>query len=210
MLLAFMFGTTFLLIMIVFAVLVKNPSPIEFTAFMVTISLSAAGIGAAIPGLLEVRFKRILRAGGAIALFVIVWFYQPSIVNTVVNFEPPKEDARQAAKRFLDIFTSDDIQSIYSSLDPVSQPKLDISMLSELHTNVMEPLGMVEQRNLINSQVSQSPPGYPIGIYASFSYRTRFSSLNECRREIIILRSAEEQQWKVHTYNVGLQNIPCT
>lgn len=75
-LLAFSFGVVFVICLLVFAVAIPNPT--DFTAFVfrVVLSLAAAGVGAVLPGLLEVTLPGV-RAGGALALAAVVYFMNP-------------------------------------------------------------------------------------------------------------------------------------
>lgn len=75
-LLAFVFGLVFVIVLLVFAVAI--PTPTVFTAFVfrVVLSIAAAGVGAVLPGLLEVTLPGI-RAGGALALAAVVYFMNP-------------------------------------------------------------------------------------------------------------------------------------
>jgi hypothetical protein len=75
-LLAFSFGVIFVICLLIFAVAIPNPT--DFTAFVfrVVLSLAAAGVGAVLPGLLEVTLPGV-RAGGAMALAAVVYFMNP-------------------------------------------------------------------------------------------------------------------------------------
>jgi hypothetical protein len=42
------------------------------------LALACGGIGAVIPGILEVKVSKAIKAGGAIAIFVIVYFWNPA------------------------------------------------------------------------------------------------------------------------------------
>ena len=49
--------------------------------FRVVLALAAAGIAAIIPGLIVVNVSKVIRTGGAIAVFVLVyWFNPPKLV----------------------------------------------------------------------------------------------------------------------------------
>jgi hypothetical protein len=61
-LLCFGFGIIFLSIMLIFATQYPNPTPFQIRVFMTALSLAAAGIGALLPGYLEVTYKNLLRA----------------------------------------------------------------------------------------------------------------------------------------------------
>lgn len=78
---AFAFGVVFLIFMIVIAIFIKDPTPFQYTFFRVAMSLAAAGVGAVIPGLIQLEVDQkhlpLIRAGGAIALFVLVYLFNP-------------------------------------------------------------------------------------------------------------------------------------
>ena len=78
---AFAFGVAFLLMMIGIAIFIKDPTPFQYTFFRVAMSLAAAGVGAVIPGLIQLevnqKYLPLIRAGGAIALFVLVYLFNP-------------------------------------------------------------------------------------------------------------------------------------
>jgi hypothetical protein len=80
--LAFVFGAAFLAALLVLAVAIPNPTQTQFETFRITIALAAGGVAAVIPGLLDLHLKQgarfTLRAGGALAVFVVVYFYSPA------------------------------------------------------------------------------------------------------------------------------------
>lgn len=76
-LLAFGSGFIFVATMLTVALLVPNPTTTQWFVFRVILALAAAGIGSVIPGLIDVHVSTFIRAGGAIALFVIVYYVNP-------------------------------------------------------------------------------------------------------------------------------------
>jgi len=86
---AFAFGTVFIVVLLVIAFLVPTPTATQWFVFRVVLALAAAGIGVIIPGLIVVRVSKFIRAGGAIALFVLVyWFNPPKLVVSGVPVKP--------------------------------------------------------------------------------------------------------------------------
>ncbi len=75
-LLAYVFGFVFVIVLLVFAVAIPNPTAFTLFVFRVVLALAAAGIGAVLPGLLEVRLPAV-RAVGALALAAVVYFLNP-------------------------------------------------------------------------------------------------------------------------------------
>lgn len=77
-LLSFIFGVGFMIVMLVIAFVKPDPSQFQYSVFRTVLALAGAGIGAVIPGFLQVSVKSWIRAGGAIAIFVLVYFWNPA------------------------------------------------------------------------------------------------------------------------------------
>ena len=76
------FGMVFLITMILLAIRFPNPTPFQYMTFRVILALAAAGIAPFIPGLLEVQVSTAVKAGGAIGIFVIIYFFSPAKLVT--------------------------------------------------------------------------------------------------------------------------------
>ena len=82
---AFTFGVMFLVTLILLAIFFPTPTPFQYTVFRVVLALAAAGAAAMIPGFLQVNLSDWIRAGGAIAVFVVVFFYNPATLIAPVS-----------------------------------------------------------------------------------------------------------------------------
>jgi hypothetical protein len=64
------------------AIFVPNPTSAQWTIFRIIIAVAASGVAAVIPGFLDVKMgagrRFALRAGGALAVFAIVYFFDPA------------------------------------------------------------------------------------------------------------------------------------
>lgn len=88
-LVAFAFGLIFVVVMLYIALYVPNPTETQWFTFRVVLALAAAGVGAVIPGLLNVEAPPYVRAGGALALFVVVfWFNPPKLITSPPDKKP--------------------------------------------------------------------------------------------------------------------------
>jgi hypothetical protein len=85
-LLAFGFGVVFVVVMLAIALFVPNPTPTQWFTFRVVLALAAAGVGALLPGLISVTAGPYVKAGGALALFVLVYWFNPA---KLVTAAPP-------------------------------------------------------------------------------------------------------------------------
>lgn len=78
----FVFGVAFICVLIGLAIFYPQPTSFQYTVFRIVLALAAAGVAAFIPGLLELELGTWLRAGGAIAVFVIVYRFLPAALAT--------------------------------------------------------------------------------------------------------------------------------
>lgn len=79
---AFSFGIAFVIVLMVVAFVFPRPTSFQYNVFRIILSLAAAGVAAMIPGFINVELNKssefIIRAGGALAVFVIVYFFNPA------------------------------------------------------------------------------------------------------------------------------------
>jgi hypothetical protein len=72
------FAAMLIIAMLVLAVFIPDPKPFQYTVFRIVLAIAIAGLAAMIPGFLEITLSNWLRAGGALAVFVIVFFFSPA------------------------------------------------------------------------------------------------------------------------------------
>lgn len=83
-LLSITLGSAGLIAMLIIAAIYPNPSDFQQRIYVVFLALSAAAFAAAIPGMLQVALSLtgiVLRAAGALAVFVLVYFNDPIQVS---------------------------------------------------------------------------------------------------------------------------------
>jgi hypothetical protein len=78
--LAFLFGVVFVIVLLTLAIRFPNPTAFQYTVFRTVLSLAAAGVAAMIPGFISLSISKWLRAGGALAVFALVYFYNPAVL----------------------------------------------------------------------------------------------------------------------------------
>jgi small GTP-binding protein len=81
---AFVFGISFVTVMLYIAIFFPNPTDFQIFIFRVVLALSASGIGAVIPGFINLEITKdklmLVRAGGAIALFLLIYLINPPVL----------------------------------------------------------------------------------------------------------------------------------
>ena len=101
---AFVFGVVFVIVLLLLAIKFPNPTPFQYTVFRIVLALAAGGVAAMIPGFLTITVSKWLRAGGALAVFAVVYFYSPAGLTGVtvkteqdVEIEKPVVQGAKAA-----------------------------------------------------------------------------------------------------------------
>lgn len=76
------FSIAFIIVILTIAIAFPSPTPFQYTVFRIVLALFSAGVAAMIPGVIDVNLtitkRNYIRAGGAIAIFVIIYFYSPA------------------------------------------------------------------------------------------------------------------------------------
>ena len=77
--LAFAFGVIFTVLVLCVAIWMPNPSGFQYFIFRLVAALAAGGVVAVMPGFIELKLGKWLRAGGTLAVFAIVYFMNPAV-----------------------------------------------------------------------------------------------------------------------------------
>ena len=210
-LLGFVFGLIFLVTMLVFAVRYPNPEPFQLRVYITVLALAAGGVGAILPGKFDIKYKSLVRAGGALGLVALVYLNQPTIEQNAVRYVPPSTPPEPVAQAYLAAFDNGDIQSMWNQLDPVARGFTfkDPDQMKQLYDTFRKPMGAVEKREPFGFGTSESPPGSPAGLYRGLAYRTKFANLKGCRYESVVLRATQDKQWRVFVNNISVTDIDC-
>lgn len=91
------FGVTFIVVLMIIAVKFPYPTPFQYNVFRIILSLAAAGVAAMLPGFINLEINQTqalaIRAGGALAVFLIIYFYNPA--KLAVQVEPIEQSNQQ-------------------------------------------------------------------------------------------------------------------
>ncbi len=78
---SFIFGVVFIIVLLVTAFVMPNPSSYQYTVFRIVLALAGGGVVAVFPGFIEVKFESAVRAGGALAVFAVIYFFSPAALG---------------------------------------------------------------------------------------------------------------------------------
>ena len=78
-------GLVLLLILLAIALIVRCPTNFQNNIFIIILALAGAAFASIIPGLIEVKYRQIITAAGALAVFVIIFFMKPTQLSNYTN-----------------------------------------------------------------------------------------------------------------------------
>lgn len=198
----FVFGIIFLTAILVLVVLIPTPSTAQFFTFRLTMALAAAGIGALLPGFLNLEMplpvRGAIRAGGALALFASVWFVNPA--NLGIEVKPPNEDAAIVINRLLTLTDTYDHAAAYALWSKRNRDLVPTDAYVSMGKSVRDPLGAPVERVLVSASTPEEVGGVR-GPFVVRAYQTRFSNTKDVYGEVAST-IPENGTWRIHTYNV--------
>lgn len=218
-LIAFAFGSIFIISILVFTAVVKNPSPTEIWTYRIILALAAAGVAAILPGFIDIKYKGFVQAGGAIGVFVLILLAFPAPDPTPTpapakadtasapDFVWPTEDPEFAARKYVDLVDNGKFLEAYEAID--KGVGLPWSSFETSYKAGRIPLGAVVDRRQTGAQRSTELPGRPKGGYAVVTYQTKFASDQKCREEVVTLRAMPDKTWRVSKHDSSPQQVDC-
>lgn len=87
--LSFIFGVVFVVVMLAISFVQPIPSSFQYGVFRTVLALAGAGVVAVMPGFIEVKFGSWLRAGGALGVFVVLYFFNPALPEPNKQLDVP-------------------------------------------------------------------------------------------------------------------------
>lgn len=88
----FAFGVVFVIALLILAIAFPEPTDFQYTIFRIVLALAASGVAAFVPGFIEVNVRNWVRAGGAIAVFVVIYFFSPAGLVSQSKISPAPTD----------------------------------------------------------------------------------------------------------------------
>jgi hypothetical protein len=223
-LIAFVFGAIFIITILVFTAVVKDPSPTEVWTYRIILALAAAGVAAILPGFIDIKYKGFVQAGGAIGVFVLILLAFPapdtapkpgSPSSAPPNAEAqapqevvwPTEDADFAARKYVDLVDNGKFVEAYESVD--KSMGVPWTTFEATYRTGFAPLGAVVDRRQTGAKREIDPAGRPKGGYAIVTYQTKFANEARCREEVVSLRAMPDKTWSVSKHESSPQQVDC-
>jgi hypothetical protein len=150
--LVFAFGVIFVSVLLWLVFRETTPLSAEKAKIVHLVSaLAAAGVGAALPGNIDIKHRSWLRASGAVALFVLVFVYEPAR-SVAPAGTWPDYDPDQVIQHHLSLIDKGDYEAAYHGLSAESKKQFSKAELIKLFNTYRKPFGEVKNRSLIAIQ----------------------------------------------------------
>lgn len=81
----FLIGVLFIIILFITAIIQPDPTNFQEIVFRTILSLGGGAFVALAPGFLEIEVKGIVKAGGALAAFLIIYIFNPTGSNLSIK-----------------------------------------------------------------------------------------------------------------------------
>jgi hypothetical protein len=206
----FLFGVFFITVLLIVAIAVPNPTEAQWRVFNVVLGLVAAAIGATLPGVLHLQFTPWLKAGGALAVFALVFLVKPAGLVADDPFEPlpppPSIDtARPVVDRWLALLDEGKFEDAYRSTYPGFRMRYQEGDFIRLARDVRLPLGRAMERNEVGQNSTDAPIG-DRGHYRVYMFLTRFQGASEPIEEYVYLFAKDSASgWLTAGYSFNVQ-----
>lgn len=173
------FSVAFILLLLLLAIRIKEPTPHQETLFRTILSLSAAGIAATIPGLIEFSsklYETVIRASGAIAVFALVYLVNPASTRDRKSHNPQADTEKSNFEKSLLVI---DNEPAVSELLKVYFEKAGFRVVS---------LGLVTSREMLLRNLAQSQPhGIILDFAMSINGVQLYGWIREWRLQVPVL-----------------------
>jgi uncharacterized integral membrane protein len=201
--LVFVFGMVFLVILLIIAIFNPNPSSFAYTIYRIVLTLAAAGVGAALPGVTNLPIASqglaFIRAGGALAFFAIVYFSSPALIPQQSVSTPTATEsssgifstATTPSASAQQTYTATPAVQINSSLTPSSTESSTIEAVAAL-TSTAIPTDTATEREPTQEQIASITPSFPYLCSAVVISDLSPDSLNSPMRIVRATPSFEE------------------
>lgn len=202
--LVFVFGVLFISVLLWLVFRTDAPLTEDQARLVHLVSaLAAAGFGAALPGRLQVRHRWLLRASGSLALFVLVYVFQPERAVTPPGVWP-KTDPSRVVEDHLRLTDAGRYGEAYDALSPEGKKRFSRDEVIEVFRTHRTPFGDVEKRvrNGVSS-VATLPDG-TVGPFKLYAFVTTFKDGNRVHEPIWVM-AVDKNTWGVLFHNV----FPC-
>lgn len=205
---AFTFGVIALIFLFVIALFIDDHNPLLITISRVTLAIACAGVAAVLPGFINLeltpRTNIAVRAGGALAVFVLVYLVSPAgLLNTNSGLcsvpESPDDDYMPTVNAWLGKIDAGDIESAYASASASTREEYTFDLFKNVYEEYLLPLGELNDRRLLGVNSATKLPTGECGNFRIIAYETTFNPGGVQIEHVLV--TVEKDHWIVKNHN---------
>lgn len=202
--LVFAFGVAFVSVLLWLVFRTNEPLNRDQAKLVHLVSaLAAAGVGAALPGTLELKHRLLLRASGAVALFVLVFVFEPQRA-VAPDGTWPKSEASSVVERHLGLTDAGRFSDAYDALAPEARRRFSRQEFVDAFKVGRERYGEVLKRVKAGVSGAATLPDGTKGPFKVFGFVTTFKS-GATVQEPVWAMAIGKDEWAVLSHTV----TPC-
>lgn len=134
--------------------------------------------------------------------FFALWVSLTILVGeeAIIPSDDALSEARAAALAWLQLVDSAEYAVSWKQTAPVFQERVSLERWEEMVAAVRQPLGEMQERELLRADFTRSLPGVPPGEYIVLQFTTRFAYHPQAVETITPMRV--DGQWRIAGYYV--------
>lgn len=199
--LAFLFGVIFISIILYVAMNVPESESFKKMVILVILSLAAGGIGGILPGYIVTGApNKLVRAGGALAVFLVVLYFGSRYIQDPIDPAPykPSTDPSVVANMFGSYLDTNKYDQAYELTSSSFKAGINKYPFTETSKRIEKKLGPANERSMIFQNVVESPPGLPKGYYCFTNYVAKHgNSTRDIYTNVVLIGEKEVSDWRV-------------
>ena len=205
--LTFSFGVLALIVLFVIGLLVDQPNQLLSLVSRVTLALACAGIAAMLPGFIQLNIAShtnlAIRAGGAVAIFVLVYLVDPgsqldSNSQTCEIPEAPHNNFMPVVEDWNAKIEAQEYAEAYVAASSWTRNQYTLEFMKTVYENFGREVGNLKSRTLVGSSSLQQLADGVCGNFRLITYSTEFEEGGKLTENFIVM--IEDQKWVVRDH----------
>lgn len=211
---AFAFGVIFVSVILFLVFSSEDLNQNKMWVVRVVMSLAAAGVAAVLPGFIDLEGKlpwiniTFVRAGGALAVFCLVFIYpiKENLPPPLDIYIPPTLP-KATAENWINLISEKKYDIAYGQTSKTFINRYSKENFVELLDPIMTALGELQEKSQVSITSFTSPPGFDIGAYSQQIYKSRYSNQpKNVYIEVTLIGEKSVSDWRVYGFRFASKN----
>ena len=213
LLLTFSFGILALLLLFCVALFVETPNSLLLLVFRVTLALACAGVAAMLPGFVQLSVSTgtnmAIRAGGAVAIFVLIYLVDPgsrftSIANDCIVPSAPNNEFLPIAESWTRKVDEGRYEDAYDSASNWTKNQYTLDLFTLVFREFSQKMGALKNRKIYGVTSVEKLPSAECGNFRVVTFLSKFEGEAELLEFVVLM--IENNRWVVREHTFSAKN----